>query len=140
MNRPLKIYFDGGCRPNPGKIEVAVVARGSTYFHDDLGLGTNTEAEWWALLVAAEFAAAHGAARCILVGDAQAVIDQANGVTKCSSARADELKRAYLKIVADNPGLRLRWLRRTQNLAGIALSARRALPDIALQSAAEPNS
>jgi ribonuclease HI len=26
----VKIYFDGGCRPNPGNIETAVVAAGIT--------------------------------------------------------------------------------------------------------------
>jgi hypothetical protein len=43
--RRLKVYFDGGCRPNPGVIEVAVVARGATYFFDDLGCGTSSDAE-----------------------------------------------------------------------------------------------
>ena len=50
--RRLKIFFDGGCRPNPGKIEVAVVARGVTYFFDDLGSGTISDAEWLAFRVA----------------------------------------------------------------------------------------
>jgi ribonuclease HI len=45
----LKIFFDGGCRPNPGRIEVALVARGMTYFDDDLGCGSSSDAEWIAL-------------------------------------------------------------------------------------------
>ena len=28
--RRTKIFFDGGCRPNPGPIEVAVVAGGAS--------------------------------------------------------------------------------------------------------------
>lgn len=47
--RPLKIFFDGGCQPNPGKIEVAVVTRGQSHFFDDLGRGTSSDAEWLAL-------------------------------------------------------------------------------------------
>ena len=27
--RRIKIYFDGGCRPNPGKMETAVVTGGA---------------------------------------------------------------------------------------------------------------
>ena len=36
MQRNLKVYFDGGCRPNPGPIEAAVVLRGAVHVHDDL--------------------------------------------------------------------------------------------------------
>lgn len=54
--RRLKILFDGGCHPNPGRIEVAVVARGATYFIDDLGSGNSTDAEWLALLEALRLA------------------------------------------------------------------------------------
>jgi len=36
----MKIYFDGGCQPNPGKMESAVVARGQIYHCPDLGHGS----------------------------------------------------------------------------------------------------
>ena len=32
-----KLWFDGGCRPNPGRMECAVVARGQTWFVPDCG-------------------------------------------------------------------------------------------------------
>lgn len=125
MKRRLKIYFDGGCRPNPGPIEVAIVARGQAYFHDDLGSGTNTEAEWIALIKAAELARDLGAEPVELIGDSRGVIAQANGQAKCRGQRAPDLREVYLAIVAGLPGLRLRWSPRNQNLAGIALEARR---------------
>ena len=65
----LRIFFDGGCRPNPGMMEVAAVARGVTYRQDDIGHGGSEEAEWRALLHAVEVAAALGADDVELVGD-----------------------------------------------------------------------
>lgn len=54
--RRLKIFFDGGCRPNPGRIEAAVVVRGVPHLFDDLGHGNNSDAEWLALICALELA------------------------------------------------------------------------------------
>ena len=56
QRRPLKIFFDGGCRPNPGVMEVAVVARGVAYFFDNVGCGTSSDAEWLALRLALQLA------------------------------------------------------------------------------------
>ncbi|MFM5895774.1 MAG: reverse transcriptase-like protein [Novosphingobium sp.] len=128
MKRRLKIYFDGGCRPNPGPIEVAVVAQGEAHFHDDLGSGSNTEAEWYALIKAAQLACQMGAGPVELIGDSLGVIAQANGKAKCRGDRAIELRAAYLQLAAAIPELRLRWSARSQNLAGIALEGRRQFP------------
>ena len=46
----VKIYFDGGCRPNPGRIETAVVVGGRSIVRDDHGQGDSHDAEWLALL------------------------------------------------------------------------------------------
>jgi ribonuclease HI len=58
--RRLKVFFDGGCRPNPGRIEAAVVVRGAAHLFDDLGLGTNSDAEWLALIQALELSRSLG--------------------------------------------------------------------------------
>ncbi|RYE73963.1 MAG: reverse transcriptase-like protein [Oxalobacteraceae bacterium] len=50
-----------------------------TYFRDDLGAGTNNDAEWLALLHAVSVARQLGTADVVLVGDAAQVINQANG-------------------------------------------------------------
>ena len=67
--RRLKIYFDGGCRPNPGALEAAVVARGATYFFDDLGYGISSDAEWLALRLVLQLAQSLGEPDFDLVGD-----------------------------------------------------------------------
>ena len=123
-SRPLKIFFDGGCRPNPGTIEVAVVARGVHYLFGDLGEGTNTDAEWLALIKALELAQQLGKPDFVLLGDARAVIAQATGRAKCRGAAVQAHAARFAVLAQFGPPPRLRWIARTQNLAGIALAAR----------------
>ena len=81
----LKLFFDGGCRPNPGPIEVAVVARGRTYLRTGLGEGSNDDAEWLALLYALDVARDLGATDLVLVGDSTLVVRQASRDWPCRS-------------------------------------------------------
>jgi ribonuclease HI len=127
-SRPLKIYFDGGCRPNPGRIEVAVVARGRTWFFDDLGEGSSSDAEWMALTKAVEVAHSLGAPLFDLLGDSRSVIDQASGAAPCRNAAAQAHLAHYHEAAAALPPPRLRWLPRQQNLAGTALNRRHFAP------------
>ncbi|GLR47803.1 reverse transcriptase-like protein [Sphingomonas astaxanthinifaciens] len=123
--RVLKIFFDGGCRPNPGRIEVAVVARGQVYFFDDLGTGDHADAEWLALGKALEVAQALGAQAFDLIGDSLAVVRQANGQAPCRNPAAQGHKTRFDRVAAVLPPRRIRWIARHQNLAGIALDRRR---------------
>jgi ribonuclease HI len=121
--RRVKIFFDGGCRPNPGRIEAAVVVRGQTYLFDDLGEGTNSDAEWRALICAVEVAQSLALTDMELIGDAVEVITKANTALRSGQARTDH--EAVLLALADRGRIgRLRWIKRAQNLAGIALAAR----------------
>lgn len=121
-NDRLRIFFDGGCRPNPGAIEVAAVARGVTYRQADVGHGGNEQAEWLALLHAVGIAILLGATDVELIGDSRSVIDQARGITKCRSAGSRRHLLAYQAAAAAIPRLRLRHVLRSKNLAGIALA------------------
>ncbi|WP_268797087.1 MULTISPECIES: reverse transcriptase-like protein [unclassified Sphingomonas] len=118
---PVKIYFDGGCRPNPGAMETAAVLRGVAHFRRDLGDGSNEDAEWLALLHALELAASRDETDLILIGDSLSVIRQARGVQRgdCDRiARYRALARGFARV-------RLRHVGRSQNLAGIALDKAR---------------
>ena len=119
----LKIFFDGGCRPNPGPIEVAVVAAGRTQIVRDRGHGTSADAEWLALLHAVEVARALGRADYVLLGDSANVVAQANGLAPCRGSAARHLQ-AFRELTEAAPP-RIRRVKRTQNLAGIALAASR---------------
>ncbi|HEY0148489.1 MAG TPA: reverse transcriptase-like protein [Allosphingosinicella sp.] len=125
-DKRLKLFFDGGCRPNPGRVEAAVVARGTSYFFDDLGIGTSSDAEWLALLAALGVAHSLGVAEFDLIGDCANVIAQARGEAPCRSRSCLE-HRERLQAASVQPR-RIRWIARTQNLAGIALERRRNIP------------
>ena len=116
---PVKIYFDGGCRPNPGAMQAAVVARGVVHHVADLGHGSSEKAEWLALLHGLRIAEELGERDIILLGDAAGVIAQANGTVKCRNAACLE---QFQTEAAKFNRVRLRYVRRNQNLAGIALS------------------
>ena len=120
--RRLKAYFDGGCRPNPGAMEAAVVVGGRTTILDDLGHGSSTDAEWLALIEALRIVRAMGVDDYVLLGDSADVVAKAGGRLPCRGAAA--AYRARLSAMAGDRALRIRHIPRSQNLAGIALARR----------------
>lgn len=123
MPGPVKIFFDGGCRTRAGLMEVAVVAGGRTTILPDLGPGTSNDAEWLALIHALTVAQAAGWDDVVLIGDSADVIAKARGDVKSLGTSAAHL--ATFRQLAAATRVRLRWVKRTQNLAGIALAGRR---------------
>lgn len=123
MARRLKVFFDGGCRPNPGPIEVAVVIRGVTHISEDCGSGSNSDAEWLALIYALEVCRSLDLTSVDLIGDAVEVIRQANCALVDGSGPWPHSAR-FLALAAQVAPSRIRWIKREQNLAGIALAAR----------------
>jgi ribonuclease HI len=117
----LKVFFDGGCRPNPGPIEIAVVAGGQVRIDRDLGTGTNTDAEWLALISALRIVRALGSMNFVLLGDAMHVIGPATGAVPCRGDARVHLD-TFLALVGAEGAPPIRYVRRTQNLAGIALA------------------
>lgn len=103
-----------------------MVIRGEAHFFDDLGEGSNTRAEWLALLKAIEVARGLGIGGCELIGDCHGVIDQASGAAKVRDAAGRAGMARLAELAVDAPLPRIRWIRRAQNLAGIALERRRA--------------
>jgi ribonuclease HI len=126
-NPRLKIFFDGGCQPNPGRMEAAVVARGVTHTFRDLGHGTNNDAEWLALIAALRVAQDLQVADFVLLGDAATVIHQANGTWKCRSSALRVHLAAFEALRGDDP-VQIRKVARSQNLAGIALAKTKVRP------------
>ncbi|MFW2853198.1 reverse transcriptase-like protein [Sphingomonas sp. TX0543] len=121
MPRSVKVYFDGGCRPAPAGMETAVVVRGQTYIQRDLGPGTSMDAEWLALIRAVEITLDLGLSDPVFLGDSLAVVRQAGGAAKCRRAAAQHFVKLTEIGTALLP-LHTRYVRRAQNLAGIALA------------------
>lgn len=115
----MKIFFDGGCRPNPGAMEIAVVAGGRTTIRRDLGHGSRIDAEWLALIEAVRTAQSLDARDPILLGDAADVVGQANGTLK---PRSNQHHLDTFRALTGDVQPRVRHIKRTQNLAGIALA------------------
>ena len=121
----MKLFFDGGCRPNPGPIEVAVVVGGRAYHRQGIDTGTNDDAEWLALLYALEVAHGLAAVEVLLMGDSALVVNQASGVSKCRSPNLLPHLAAFRAQLDKFRRVRVRHVRRSHNLAGIALEAAR---------------
>ncbi len=125
MTRRPTFFFDGGCRPNPGPIEIAVVHHGRTWLRDDIGSGDNSEAEWRALLFAVRIALDERAIAPLFIGDSTLVVRQAGGLAPCRSPHLLPYLADFAKMSVGLPGLGLRQVARGKNLAGIALDQRR---------------
>ncbi|MDE1918682.1 MAG: reverse transcriptase-like protein [Sphingomonadales bacterium] len=104
-------------------IEAAAVLRGVTWYFDDLGRGDNRDAEWLALLRAVALAREQGLVQVTLLGDAAEVIAQARAMQQGAAPMHAHAAR-FQALATQGPRLTLRWIRRAQNLAGIALAAR----------------
>ena len=115
----MKIFFDGGCRPNPGMMEIAVAAAGRTTILQDVGQGTSRDAEWLALIEALTTARTLGVSEFVLLGDAADVVAKANGRVTARAADRPHLER--FRALASAP-VRVRLIKRSQNLAGVALA------------------
>ena len=122
----MKIFFDGGCRPNPGRMEAANVAAGRTHILEDLGEGTSEEAEWLALIHALRVAREldrRAGAPLVLLGDAAGVVAQANGTARVRGIGTRHFG-TFHSLYAEAGMPRIRHIGRSQNLAGIALARR----------------
>src|SRR5689334_13107598 len=117
MSRRVKIFFDGGCRPNPGAMEIAIVAAGRTTILDDLGQGTSSDAEWLALIHALTIARSLEAPDFVLLGDSADIVAKASGAVKCRGDDARHFERFHALASAGTPPL-VRYVKRSQNLAG----------------------
>lgn len=114
---PARIWFDGGCRPNPGPIESAVVIGGVADIRRTGQQGDNEDAEWSALLHALDRARAEGLTDIVLMGDSLSVIRQARGDQRGRQRWLDRFREAAQGF----DRVRLRHVGRKQNLAGITL-------------------
>lgn len=122
--RRVKLFFDGSCRPPPIGMATAVVIRGKSYIARDLGPGSSMDAEWLALIDAMQRAYDQELIDPVLLGDAAAVIAQANETARCPPAYRHHLERFRL-LPRPAGRVRIRYVKRTQNLAGIALAGLR---------------
>jgi len=119
---PLKLVVnvDGGARGNPGPAAIAVVVQGSDgevleERGERIGHATNNVAEYRALLLGIERAAALGASELELVGDSELVVRQVKGEYKVKDAGMRELHGQVKEALQGFEGWTIRHVRREQN-------------------------
>lgn len=117
----MKLFFDGGYCGDPSVMEIAVVAAGRTTVLRDLGSGSSADAEWRALIHAMEIAQSLDLSDFVLIGDSADVIAKANGVLRCRGSDVVHFER-FRALAASAKPFRIRHIKRSQNLAGIALA------------------
>ncbi len=119
------IYFDGGCVPNPGMMEAAIVSDNEVIceHYPDLGYGTCNVAEWIGLIKAITAAVTLDEPVRIM-GDSMLIINQANGVWRTKDANLQRYRAEYLFILATaKHPIEVRHIGRKLNMAGLYISA-----------------
>lgn len=116
-------YFDGGARPNPGKMHCAVVLGNEQFIEKKLGQGTNNIAEWTAMLWAIQIAQTRGFTDIHLIGDSELIVNQASGKYKVKATELIPFKKAYDEAVGAFHSVKVSWVPRAKNPAGWLLEA-----------------
>ncbi|HEU4944101.1 MAG TPA: ribonuclease HI family protein [Solirubrobacterales bacterium] len=116
----LVVNVDGGARGNPGPAAIAAVAQNADgevlqERGEAIGRATNNVAEYRALLLGIEMAAALGAGELELVGDSELIVKQVKGEYKVKDATMRELHAQVKEALQAFDGWSIRHVRREHN-------------------------
>jgi len=116
----LVVNVDGGARGNPGPAAIAAVIQGDggevlAEHGERIGRATNNVAEYRALLLGIERAAALGASELELVGDSELVVRQVKGEYKVKDATMRELHGQVKEALRGFERWSIRHVRREHN-------------------------
>ena len=116
----VRVNVDGGSRGNPGPAAIAAVVQdGDGEIVEEqseaIGTATNNVAEYRALLLGIERAAALGARRLELIGDSELIVRQVNGEYKVKDEALRELHRQVRKALEGFDEWSIRHVRREEN-------------------------
>lgn len=117
------MYFDGGCRPNPGEMNGSVIFSGDVEdtVVESFGHGTNNLAEWCAVVYGLRLALQHGITDLVVVGDSQLVINQLNGVYKVKCLTLQGFYNDAREMLCYFNSIEFNHVLRDSNKAGIYL-------------------
>jgi len=120
-------WFDGATEPvNPGPSGIGALLTGPEGQRIEIsraiGIGTNNEAEYRALIALLETAVEHGVGSLIVHGDSQLVINQVAGDWSVGAPRLVPWYRQARRLVKRIGQVDWRWIPREQNRAADRLS------------------
>jgi ribonuclease HI len=113
MEKRLFVYTDGGARGNPGKAAIGVVIldeneRVVETYKEYVGIKTNNEAEYLAIIKALELAKKY-AKKVHLQSDSELVIKQLNGEYRINKPhlqelfnKVEEMEKAFVEVSYGN--------------------------------------
>ncbi|WP_279146672.1 MULTISPECIES: ribonuclease HI family protein [Clostridium] len=123
------INTDGACSGNPGPMGIGGVIYDNnnvqlTTFSQNIGFGTNNEAEYSAIIMALELIKNYTPGDILIRSDSEVVVSQLNGDY---SVRQDHLRRLYNKVKAKikklNCLVTFTWVKRSSNTAADKLAS-----------------
>ena len=121
-------WFDGATNPNPGERGIGGVLKGPAgeriEISENIGFGTNNEAEYAALMAVLDAAIDAKVQKLEVFGDSQLVIKQVSGEWLINSKTLVPMCRSVLDLKAQIPSVVMRWIPRDQNSEADALSKR----------------
>ena len=116
----LVAYTDGASRGNPGKSGIGVLILGPDGEMIDeiahsIGMGTNNEAEYRALIAAAKRARDLGATHLLIRTDSELVARHLTGQYRVKSPKLRPLYREAIEILGEIPSWEIQAIPREQN-------------------------
>jgi ribonuclease HI len=126
----LEAYIDGGSRGNPGEAGAGVYFPGVVHIAEYLGIGTNNNAEYSALLIALRFAVYTRCTELKVMADSELVVKQINGEYEVKDEGIQALHSAALRWIALIPRFSIHHVYREANneadkLANLAMDSRK---------------
>lgn len=124
-----KAWFDGATKgTNPGIRGIGGVLKGPDgeliEICEEIGHGTNNEAEYTALMAVLDAAIQAGVKDLIVYGDSQLVINQVNGAWLIKAKELVPLCQTAVSLKAQIANVKLCWVARTENTEADVLSKR----------------
>jgi ribonuclease HI len=116
----LTVNVDGGARGNPGPAAIGAIVRDGSgevlaERGERIGRATNNVAEYRALLLGIELAAALGGSELELIGDSELIVRQVEGRYKVKDATMRELHGQVKAALASFESWSIRHVRRESN-------------------------
>jgi len=126
ISKSFKAYFDGSATPNPGEINIGgCIKNGDTNifkFSKNMGRGTNSEAEYLALIEILGKIVSLKIQKVKIFGDSQLIVNQINGRYRIKQDNMKHLSRRAKALLSHIPEWKLSWIKRSKNREADALS------------------
>ena len=129
MSRRLIVYSDGASRGNPGRASIGalvVEAEGSAApvatVSEAIGIATNNEAEYRAVIAGLQAARDAGADEVIVRADSLLLVNQLNGVWRLKAQHLRPLYREALALVRGFSRVSIQHVPREANVEADALA------------------